>query len=154
MPRSTGPGRGGTWGEPARSGDSIMFRSDHPGRAGPVSFHDCADTMLLLGGGSDQAGFVQIIQGRVPDRERIHTLAQRSTGLLSRHRPDVLGATIAIDDDGVFSETIAFTSEAAARAAERQEMPPEARQLVDEEMSLLDEVTFLDLHQPWFASHG
>ena len=93
------------------------------------------------------------IQGGVRDRGRIHTLAEQSTELVSRHRPDVLGATIAIGDDGFFTETIAFTSEAAAREAERKEVPPEARQVIEEEMSLLDDVTYLDLHQPWFASH-
>src|SRR5690349_12179334 len=28
---------------------------------GPITFHDCDDVMLLLSGGSDQAGFVQVI---------------------------------------------------------------------------------------------
>lgn len=137
----------------ARPEQQAWWREMERHFTGPITFHDCADTMLLLGGGSDQAGFVQIIQGRVRDRDRMHTLAEQSTELVSRHRPDVLGATIAIDDDGFFTETIAFTSEAAAREAERKEVPPEARQVIEEEMSLLDDVTYLDLHQPWFASH-
>ena len=53
-------------------------------------------------------------------------------------RPDVVGA-IAIDQDGFFTETVAFTSDEAARKAES--------------MSLLDNVEYLDLPQPWFASH-
>jgi hypothetical protein len=120
--------------------------------AGPVSFHDCDDVMLLLGGGSDEAGFVQIIQGRLRDRDRMHALAGQSGELISRYRPDVIGATIAIDGTGFCTETIAFTSEQQARAAEQQDMPADAAQLLEEEMSLLDDVRYLDLHQPWFAS--
>lgn len=120
---------------------------------GPVTFHDCADVQLLLGGGSDDARFVQIIQGRVTDRAQAHTLAEQSSELISAYRPDIMGATIAIDDQGYFTETVAFTSESAAREAERQEVPADARRVLDEEMALLSDVRYLDLHQPWFATH-
>ncbi|HEY9240426.1 MAG TPA: hypothetical protein VIP48_00475 [Streptosporangiaceae bacterium] len=119
---------------------------------GPITFHDCDDVMLLLSGGSDQAGFVQVIQGRVRDRDRLHALAAQSGDMIAKVRPDVIGATFAIDDSGFFTETVAFTSEQQARAAEQQEMPADAARLLEEEMSLLDDVRFLDLHQPWFAS--
>lgn len=115
---------------------------------GPVTFHDCEDVMLLLGGGSDEAQFVQVIQARVTDRDALHRLMDESSQLLAQQRPDVLGGTIAIDDEGVVTETIAFTSEAAARQAEQQQMPAEAQ----EAMSLLQDVHYLDLRDPWFAS--
>ena len=119
---------------------------------GPVTFHDCADVQLLVGGGSDEAGFVQLIQGRVTDRDRVHALMERSGELIAKHRPDVLGATIAIDDDGFITETVFFRSEAEARAAEQQQMPPEVQALLDEEASLVSDMQFLDLHVPWFAA--
>ena len=119
---------------------------------GPVAFHDCDDVMLLLSGGSDQAGFVQVIQGTVRDRDRLHALAAQSGDVVAKARPDVIGATIAIDDAGFLTETIAFTSEQQARAAEQQEMPADAARLLEEEMSLLDDVRFLDLREPWFTS--
>src|ERR1700716_1068152 len=121
---------------------------------GDVSFHDCDDVTILLGGGSDDAGVVQVIQGRVRDRERAHELAEQSSEMIAKYRPDVIGATIAIDKDGYVTETVAFTSEEAARKAEAKEFPPEASRLLDEEMSLLDDVKYLDLHRPWFSSHG
>jgi hypothetical protein len=31
-------------------------------------------------------------------------------------------------------------------------MPPEVQKLMDEEMSLLEGVRFIDLHEPWFAT--
>lgn len=119
---------------------------------GEVTFHDCKDVTLLLGGGSDDAGFVQVIQGRVKDRERARTLIEQSGEVIAQYRPDVLGATFAIDDDGFFTETVGFTTEAAARENEKRELPAEAARTFAEEMSLLDDVKYLDLHHPWFAS--
>lgn len=119
---------------------------------GPVTFHDCDDVTVLLGGGSDEARFVQVIQGRVSDLERFHQLMDSSGAMLATYRPDILGATIAIDSQGVVTETVAFTSEEAARRAEQQELPEDARAMVDEEMSLMEDVAFLDLPTPWFAT--
>jgi hypothetical protein len=116
--------------------------------AGPVTFHDCEDVTLLLGGGSDDAGFVQVIQAKVKDRDRLIEFVEQGSEQLRQARPDVLGGTIAIDKDGIVTETIAFSSESAARKGEQQEGPEEAQRM----MSLLEDVHFLDLHQPWFAS--
>jgi hypothetical protein len=121
--------------------------------AGPVSFHDCRDVMMLLGGGSDEAGFVQIIQGRITDPDQAHKFAEQSNDFMSRHRPDIIGATIAIDEDGYFTETVAFTTEEAAREGERKELPDEAAAAMREGMAALTDVHYLDLHHPWFASH-
>lgn len=119
---------------------------------GPVTFHDCSDVMPFLNGGSDDAGFVQVIQARVKDRDRLMSLMEQSSTLLSTYRPDVIGGTIAIDDNGFVTETVAFVSEAAAREAEKEALPTEVTKVLAEEMDLLDDVRYLDLHQPWFAS--
>jgi len=119
---------------------------------GEVTVRDCDDLTLLLAGGSDQAGFVQVIQGRVRDRDRARSLAEQAGHLVPRFRPDILGATIAIDDGGFLTETVAFTSEAAVRAAEKLAMPADVARLAEEELSLLDEVSQLDLRRPCFAS--
>lgn len=137
----------------ARSEQQAWWREMQAHFTGPITFHDCDDVTLLLGGGSDEARFVQVIQGRLANAARMRELASQSAGLISRYRPDILGATIAIGDDGFFTETIAFSSEPEARRAERQPIPPEASEVLDETMSLLDGVTYIDLHQPWFASH-
>lgn len=137
----------------ARPEQQAWWREMETHLRSPIEFHDCDDVTLLLGGDSDEAGFVQVIQGRVVDAARMHELAERSADLISRHRPDIIGASIAIGDDGFFTETVSFRSESAARQAEREPVPPEASELLDETMSLLDGVTYLDLHEPWFASH-
>jgi len=146
------------------SAEAARRNSDRPEQAvwwkemeqyftGAISFHDCRDVVLLAGGGSDDAKFVQVIQGHVRDKDRALALLDQSASMLSEHRPDVIGATIAIDDAGFFTETVSFVSESAARAAERMEMAPEMQKLVDEEMSLLEDVAYLDLRDPWFATH-
>ncbi|HEX6359354.1 hypothetical protein [Actinophytocola sp.] len=119
---------------------------------GEVTFHDCNDVILLLGGGSDEAGFVQVIQGQVRDKKRARELAEKSGGIIAANRPDVIGATIAIDADGCFTETVAFVSEEEARRNEKKELPPDAAKVVEEEMSLLQDVHYMDLHRPWFGS--
>jgi hypothetical protein len=63
-----------------------------------------------------------------------------------------------MEPDGWFTETIAFTNEAAARAGEKQEMPPEAAAEMAEAMSAMSamsamgELSYIDLHAPGFAS--
>lgn len=120
---------------------------------GPVTFHDCKDVIVLLGGGSDDAGFVQVIQGKVTDPDRARAFAEQTSELMAQYRPDVIGATIAIDDDGFFTQTIAFTSEDAARDGERKEMPADVASMMAEGMAMLTDVHYLDVHHPWFASH-
>jgi hypothetical protein len=115
---------------------------------GPVEFHDCNDVSLMFEGGSDDAGFVQIIRGKVADPDRLKAMMQQ-TDMLHEARPEILGATLAIEDDGTFTETVAFTDEESARRGESQEMPEQMREDFD---SAMTDVSFLDLHHPWFAS--
>jgi hypothetical protein len=119
---------------------------------GPVEFHDCDDVLLLMDGGSDDAGFVQIVRGRVRDPEKLRSTMDRVSTILHDARPEIIGATIAIEPDGSFIETVAFTDEAAARAGEAKEMPAELGDLVRE--SYMEDEAYLDLHRPWFVTHG
>ncbi len=118
----------------------------------PPAFHDCDDVTLYLAGGSDDAGFVQIIQGTVRDRERVRTLLTEAADILPGHRPDVLGVTVATDQQGFFCEVVYFASEAEARVAEKEELPDDVRHNLDELMGLVDGATYLDLHQPHLMS--
>jgi hypothetical protein len=118
---------------------------------GPVEFHDCDDVTLMMDGGSDSAGFVQVIRGKVAEPERLKAL-MTDTEMLHEMRPDILGASLAFEDDGTFTETIAFTTEDAAREGERREspeMPAEVRETLD---TAMQGATFYDLHHPWFES--
>ena len=118
---------------------------------GPMEFHDCDDVTLMMDGGSDDAGFVQVIRGKIDDPERLKAL-MTDTDVLHEARPEIIGATLAIEADGTFTETVSFTDEAAARAAEARDMdgmPEEVRATIQEAMA---NATFYDLHHPWFAS--
>lgn len=114
---------------------------------GPVEFHDCDDVVLLFDGGSDDAGFVQIIRGKVDDPERLRRLMTADQTELKRMRPEILGATLAIEPDGTFTETVAFTDEASARNGEMQAPPEDVRMELEYAMQ---GATFYDLHHPWF----
>jgi hypothetical protein len=116
---------------------------------GPVEFHDCDDVTLLMDGGSDSAGFVQVIRGRVDDVERLRSMLTTDTESLHHMRPEIIGGTLAVEPDGTFTETVAFTSEAAARHGEQLEPPPEVRSDLEYVMA---DAEFYDLHRPWFAS--
>ena len=119
---------------------------------GEATFHDCDDALTFLDGGADDAGFVQVMQGRLVDPERFRRFMELPMDMLQEARPEIIGGVIAIEPDGQFTETVAFRSEDAARAGERKEMPAEMGQMWEEEMALMQDVTYLDLHHPWFAS--
>ncbi|MBO0844002.1 MAG: hypothetical protein J2P22_01130 [Nocardioides sp.] len=115
---------------------------------GPVEFHDCDDVTMFLDGGSDDAGFVQVIRGRVDDPSRIKAMLAETT-TLHEMRPEIIGGTLAIEDDGTFTETVAFRDEESARKGEQMEPPPDVAQ--DLQM-MMQGATFYDLHHPWFES--
>jgi len=117
---------------------------------GPVEFHDCSDVTLMMDGGSDDAGFVQIIRGKADDPAALRAMMS-DTQLLHEMRPEILGGTLAIDADGTFTETVAFTDEASARRGEQMEMPAEIRERME---AAMHDLTFVDLHAPFFASRA
>jgi hypothetical protein len=119
---------------------------------GDVTFHDCKESVQFLGGGSDDAGFVQIIQGRSRDVERMRELMEQSSDALRQLRPDIIGGTVALHGDGGFTQVVYFTSEDAAREGERKESPPELKAVDDEAASLFSDATFFDISRPWLHS--
>lgn len=117
---------------------------------GPVTFRDCDDVSVLLDGGSDSAGFVQIMEGTVADATGMRSLlSPDGQAALHAARPEIIGGTLAIAADATFVQTVAFTDQAAARKGETTEMPDDVRATLERSMS---DVTFLDLPDPWFAS--
>ena len=120
---------------------------------GPVEYHDCDDVTLMLDGGSDDAGFVQIIRGKVEDPQKLKSLMV-DTDMLHELRPEIIGATLAIEADGTYTETVAFTDEQSARAGEGKEMPEMPAEVRETLETAMQGATFYDLHHPWFASRG
>jgi hypothetical protein len=120
---------------------------------GDVTFHDCRECEDMLRGDPDQAGFVQVMQGHATDIARMREL-NRQFADLTGMRPDLIGVVAALHGDGGggFTEAAYFTSEEEARGGEQEEPPPEAKRLIEEEMSLVPDMTYLDLREPWLHS--
>jgi hypothetical protein len=123
---------------------------------GPVEFHNCDKVMLMLEGGKDDAGFVQVIRGKCDDPALLEAELAEMSSMVHETRPEVIGATLAIEEDGTFTETIAFTNEAEAREGEQRAMPIDdrTRHLMQDWSRVTHDVSYLDLHHPWFASRG
>lgn len=117
---------------------------------GPPEFHDCDDVTEWMGGGSDDAGFVQIMRGKTDDPDGLKEFAGRDSAELREMRPDIIGGTLGIEPDGTWTQTIYFTDEASAREGEKNEAPPEVRE--EMQAAFGDDVTYYDLHEPWFES--
>lgn len=119
---------------------------------GPVTFQDCPDVEVVSGGGSDEAGFVQVITGMAKDVGRVKQVVKSFESYIGEARPDIIGNYVAMQPDGGFTEVAYFTSEAEARANEQKPMPAEVKNLYDQWTGLLDGMQFIDVKQPWLYS--
>ena len=121
-----------------------------------VTFLDSEDVLVELTGDPEQAGFVQVMQGRVTDADRARKImAELPPDLMATFRPDVLGSVMISADDGRWVQVVYFTAEEEARAAERKEPPAELAEAMQEMGSLsVGETEFLDLRRPVLSSPG
>jgi hypothetical protein len=120
--------------------------------SGPPTFQSCTDVDVYLGGGSDSAGFVQVMQGQPTDRDRVRQLDVEFESM-ARDRPDIIGWVVAWHpDDGGFTSVIYFNSEEAARRGETQEPPEDRKHLLDDWQEAVGDLTFYDLKEPWLFS--
>jgi hypothetical protein len=117
---------------------------------GDATFRDSSDVTLDLHGDPDNAGFVQIMQGRSTDPERAKALMERDSEAWAAFRPEIIGSVAVGHEAGAYTMALYFTSEAAAREGERKE-PPAHLKAQMEEMDKLSVGTpeFFDLRQPW-----
>jgi hypothetical protein len=121
--------------------------------SGEATFSDSSDVTLDLTGEPDDAGFVQIIQGRGSDPDRARELMGQDSSEWAAFRPDIIGSVAVGHEGGAYTMALYFTSEAAAREGERKEPPPELKAQMDEMAALsVGEPEFFDLKQPWLYS--
>ena len=117
-------------------------------------FHDCREVYLSAGGGSNDAGFVQVMQGKVTDVEKARELDTRMEERMKDLRPDVIGSVTAVHpENGRYTTAIYFTSEAEARAKEKEmENSPEFQETMAEWGAISDgQPEFYDITEPWFS---
>jgi hypothetical protein len=117
-----------------------------------AAFLDSVEVSTMSGGGSNDAKFVQVMRGRITDKEKAPALMARFAELqpaMAEGRPDILGDVTVIHSDGSYSDIIYFTSEADAREGEKKEAPAEMQAMFEEFAAAMPVDEYLDLRDPW-----
>ena len=121
--------------------------------SGEVTFGDSSDVTVDVHGDPGQAGFVQVMQGRVSDLGRARELMAQDPDDWAAFRPDVIGSVTVGHEGGAYTLAFYFTSEQAAREGERKEQPAQLKAQMEEMNRLeLGDPEFLDLQRPWLYS--
>jgi hypothetical protein len=116
---------------------------------GEATFRNSTDVDVDVHGDPDQAGFVQVMQGRGSDPERAKQMMAQDADKWAEFRPDVIGSVAIGHDQGAYTMVMYFTSEAEAREGERREMPPEVQAVMAEMMAISDgPPEYFDLREP------
>lgn len=112
---------------------------------GEVVFKNSTEVDTLFGGGSNDAGFVQVMQGRAKDQQQMRAAMSEMEAQLRERRPDLKGIVVAWHGNNEFTQAVYFSSEKEAR--EQEQATQDER---DQDFgSLLDgELTFFDLPEP------
>jgi hypothetical protein len=125
-------------------GDTATLFTDEPVFANSTSVD--VDTP----GDPSQAGFVQVMQGRSTDPDRVRELMENDPSDWRAFRPEILGSLSVGHEGGEWTMALYFTSEAQAREGERKEPPPKMQEMMKELDALsVGEPVFFDLKDPW-----
>lgn len=117
---------------------------------GEPTFYDCPEVDVFGKGGSDDAGFVQAMVYKPKDVAWIRAQAATFEKFMAE-RPDIIGGTTAFATDGTVIDTTYFTSEEAARAGEKQNLPAEVESMMQSFGENAGEVRFIDIRDPNFS---
>jgi hypothetical protein len=113
---------------------------------GDPTFRESTDVDTVFGGGSNDAGFVQVIQGTAKDQAAMRAQIGSMEGELRQARPDILGMSIIWHDGGAFTQAVYFRNEAETRKAETATEGNEMRQNYMDMFA--GPPTFFDLRSP------
>lgn len=120
---------------------------------GDPEFHNSTQVDVDTPGDPDQAGFVQVMQGRTRDPEKARQLMAEDPTDWRAFRPDILGTVSVAHDGDAWTMAIYFTSEEEAREGERKEPPPEMQETMKQLNELsIGEPTYFDLKDPWLRA--
>ena len=114
---------------------------------GDVEFTESSDVTEFLGGGSNEAGFVQVMKASGVDRAQIERLDE-TFDQFADLRPDLLGGLRVWTGPDRYVEAAYFTSEADARAGEQTELPEDVQAMMGEFQELMANTEYLDLTDP------
>ena len=117
---------------------------------GEPTFHNSTSVAVDTPGDPSQAGFVQVMQGRSSDPDRLRELMASDPPDWAAYRPDILGTLSVGHEEDAWTMAIYFASEEAAREGEAKEPPPELQEMMKEMEALsVGEPVFHDLKDPW-----
>jgi hypothetical protein len=116
---------------------------------GDVTFTDSDDVATWLGGGSDDAGFVQVMKSTGVDRVRLEVLDKQFEGVGASSRPDLIGGLRVWTGPDRCIDVAYFTSEAEAREGEQKAPPPEVAEQMAEFETVMSDTEYLDLRESW-----
>jgi len=118
-----------------------------------ATFTNSSNATVDLTGDPNNAGFIQVIQGRTGDPERALELISDDSIDWAAYRPDILGTLYLGHTDGAYTMAIYFSSEADARANESKDIPPELQAMMKEMDALeVGEPRYFDITDPWLYS--
>jgi hypothetical protein len=134
---SNRPEQGAWWAETAKLLD------------GEPTFRESSDIDTLFDGGSDDAGFVQVMEGTITDRAKFEAMeTPELLAELRAARPDLIGSVRVWLPGGAFVEAAYFTSEADARSGESS---AEFSGPEEEFAAQFGDMTFIDLRDPFLT---
>ncbi len=113
---------------------------------GPPTFTESSDVSEFLGGGSNDAGFVQVMKINGVDRQKLEEL-DKVFDKFAGERPDIIGGLRAWTGPDRCVDVMYFTSEDEARKGEQADVPEELQQALADFGSMA-QTEFIDLPNP------
>ena len=114
---------------------------------GEPSFTESSDVTEWMGGGSNDAGFVQVMKSTGADRAKLEKADEAFTPYAGS-RPDLLGGVRIWTGKDTCIDVAYFSSEEEARKGEKAEMPADLQKLMEEMGEGMGEVEYFDLTEP------
>jgi hypothetical protein len=115
---------------------------------GPMTVTDSEDAETFLGGGSNDAGFVEIIKGRAIDRAQLREMDAIIERVARSWRPELIGSFRVWTGPGSYVEADYFTSEADMREGQQKEPPAELAGRKDVFEAMMANVELLNIRDP------
>lgn len=144
------------------SAESARANSDRPEQGvwwaateacfdGEVAFTESEDVETFLNGGSNDAGFVQVMKISGADRDKVTQWEAQIAAMAQEWRPDLIGGFRMWTGPDTFIDATYFTSEADAREGEQKELPAEFSGDRAAYRQMVATTQFFDLREPWLA---
>lgn len=135
-----------------RAEQDAWWKATAPCFDGEVTFRESGDIEILGPGGSDDAGFVQVIQGRTADRAEFMSLERELEPGFIAERADFIGSTLIWWEDQSWVEVAYFTSEVEVRAGESRGLSKDLSELFARWQDIAAPSSYLDFSGPRLTS--